>query len=296
MEMTKIKFLSLSVGTIIMAFLISGCGEPELESRWRNREIMVDGKNSDWAGCESYYDEKNGIKIGIINDEKNIYMCIYTWNRKTQMQVLMRGLTVWFDSEGGKKEAFGIHYPIKKMEMGMDWGMDMSKEKSGFQRDSAEDRGDTEMLNSMLAESRSEMEIMGPGENARLSVTTNDSEKLGIEAVIDITNRVLVYELKVPILREAQSRYTIGTEPGAKIGVGFKVGKMERPEGGKFPGGSMGEPPGGGMGEPPGGGMSPPGGGMGPPRGGMGGRPSFESLDLWTKVKLAMESSETAEE
>jgi hypothetical protein len=289
MEKTRIMFFSLPVVTIITAFLIIGCGEPELESRWRDREIEIDGKNLEWRGLESYYDEENDVRVGIINDELNLYICIYTLDRKAQAQILMQGLTIWLYSEGGKKETFGIHYPMKKMGMGM--GMDMSRERSGSRRGSiGEDREDPEMIDSMLTESRGKMEIIGPEENARLSVSINGTEKLGIETAIDITNRVLVYELKVPLSHSDQSRYAVGTEPGAKIGVGFKVGKMERPQGG-FPGGGMGEPPGGGMGRPPGGGMGePPGGGMG------GRRPSFESLDLWTKVKLATESSGTAEE
>lgn len=277
METTRIKFYVLLLITIGTGFLVSGCMEPELESTWRNREITIDGKNAEWAGCEVYYDEENGIKIGIINDELNVYLCIYTWNRKTQMQILMRGLTVWFDPEGGKKEVFGVHYPLKKTGMNMD--------RSAFQRGS--ERNDPEMINMMLVGSRNELEILGPEEGVRLSKFADDIGELGMEATIDIYNRILVYELKVPLTGSDERRYAIGPEPGARVGIGFKVGKMDIPgrEGFRGRGGS----PGGGMDRPPGGrGM--PGG-----RGGMGGPPSFESFDLWAKVQLAVESSETQE-
>jgi hypothetical protein len=154
-------------------------------------------------------------------------------------------------------------------------------DRSEYQRDPA--RNDPEIINNMLIDSRNEMEIIGPDKGARLSVYTDDIEELGMEAMIDISNRILVYELKVPLSREEQSLYAISSEPGGKIGVGFKVGKMEM---GEFRGRGMGGPPGG---------MSRPPGSMGRSPGGMGRRPSFDSLDLWTKVQLATESPEPQE-
>ncbi len=286
MKRTKILLVSISAAAFITFSLIGGCGGSDLKSRWRDREIEIDGRNTDWAGYEVYYDEDNGLKAGISNDGQNIYLCIYTWDRKTQMQILARGLTVWFDPEGGKKERFGIEYPVKRMGMRigegeeMDTGERMRRERPEFHREGAGDEDNAEMLNDMLDQSRGEMVILGPEENARLSVPAEDAGKLGIEASIDIAHRILVYELKIPMSADGRSRYALDTKPGAKIGIGLKVGAMDRMHGR----GSSG--PGGGM--RPGGGTGGPEGGMGGPGGGMGKRPSFKSLDIWTKVELAV--------
>jgi len=289
----------LSAAAVFLAVVLFGCAEPDLESNWLDREITIDGKNPEWAGAEAYYSEEQGIKIGFFNDEHDLYVYLAMWHRQDRMQVLMNGLTVWFDEAGGRGKTFGIEYPLQRRmeasefpmrERGFRGGAPGARgEAHGFPDSLGTQGNDPKMLADMLVGARSILEILCPAEGAPRSVSLPDSSGLGVAAMIGIVNRTLIYELKVPLQRTGESSCAIDAKPGQRIGIGFIVGKrerrnVERPEGGS-PGEMGGQP--GGMGGPSGGMGGFPGGGMGGP-GGMRGGAVAEPLELWTKVRLAV--------
>ena len=279
-----------------------------LEGDATNEETLLE------AGIES----AKGLVSVVSLDAENLYICLSTWNARIQTQLLRMGFTIWFDPEGGKKERFGIRYPMKSIDFSksgiprgeMPDGGVPGGEYPGRPEDVAreemeeEHRIKPEMIRELLVRVRDSMELLGPGNDEHIGTEMyiEDAAMIGVEAMMDISNGRLVYELKVPLPRREDIPYTIGAAAGAEIGIGFELGKMERPAmpaegmgpGGGMPGGGM---PGGGM---PGGGM--PGGGMpgggtpggGPPGGGRGDRPegskSQPSFDIWTKVRLAHET------
>ncbi len=147
----------------------------------------------------------------------------------------------------------------------------------------------------MLAEAQGEMAVLGPGGEPIASMPAADDGEGGIAAMIDIANRTLIYEVRIPLASSDSLPFAVNAAPGSMIGVGFKVGKIgdaldEDPPGERPPqgmpsgGGGMGGP-GGGMGG-SGGGMGGPGGGMGGP-GGPGGAASSQAFEYWAKVRLA---------
>jgi hypothetical protein len=283
MKRIKTVLALCMVSAALASLILAGCNDVELGSRWRDRDVVIDGNGSEWSGCESYYDEDKAIRIGLFNDDRYLYVFLAAWERGTQMQILHRGLTVWFDPESGKNETFGIYYPVKKMGTTVP-GFDEGRARFGG-REGA-DR--VEMIGRMVREAQDELEILGPEPDARLTVFTSDAEGPDVEAMIGVTGGIFVYELRVPLVSMNGSPYAIGSEPGAEIGIGFTVGERGTGgEGGMRPPG-MGMPPGGGDGGRPGGGMRP--GGMGG-RGGMERPGSLESIDLWAKVALAADST-----
>jgi hypothetical protein len=143
------------------------------------------------------------------------------------------------------------------------------------------------MLAAMLNESRGELHIIGAGKEPIAMLAATDSGATDVEAMIDIANRTLIYELKLPLARGEAMPYGIGAEPGGTIGIGFKVGTrepMKRRQG--TPPEGMGEAPGEGGFPGGGGGGGFPGGGM-RGSGEMAGRGNIATLDLWAKVTLA---------
>jgi len=295
---------------ILAAIAPASCRASKLESKWLDRPITIDGKAPEWAGQEAYYDEKKGLKIGFFNDARYLYVYLSTWHRETQRQILMNGLTVWFDAKGKKKEVFGIAYPLKRSMPAMSGSRGLpgdtpSETSQGVPggRTPGSPGNEREMISNLLAESRGTLRIVGAAKDKEPIATlpARDSTATDIEAMIDIANRTLIYELKLPLVSDAATPYAINAELGKTISIGFKVGTMEMPgmkgAGEGAPEG-MGGPPGGGGGFPggegmPGGGGGMPGGGGGSPGGGMGGgggmpgRESVKSLELWTKVTLA---------
>ncbi len=100
------------------------------------------------------------------------------------------------------------------------------------------------------------LEVYGPQKDDAHSFVTTMAP--GIAVKIGAVEGHLVYELKVPLTKTAETPYAIEAKPGALIGFGIETPKMEQPShegergGGGFGGlgGGMGGRGGGGMGGP----------------------------------------------
>jgi uncharacterized membrane protein YgcG len=282
MRISRPEFLSTpqrfvaSCSAIVAAIVFSGCAATmHLPSHWPDQKIAIDGKKADWD--HTYLIEDNKLVVGFLNDSSFVYLMLATNDRDLAMSML-RGLTVWFDANGGTDETFGIHYPLG----------------GGFPRGA---RGGEETGTEPGAEpggrfgmSATELEILGPGKNDRHRMQIMETG--GIQAKYIFFGGSFVYELKVPYAKGNKFPFSIGTNPGTVLGLGLettKGGIQRRPpnrdrqegEGEDGEGGDRGES--GGF---EGGGMR--GGGRGG-RGGFGqggSRGSTGPLDVWMKVQL----------
>jgi uncharacterized membrane protein YgcG len=255
---------------LMSLFFLVGCGTIDLKSRWRDREITIDGKNTEWRYLNVLDDKETSV--GVSNDNDFLYLILITTNRGVHNQVARRGLTLWFDSDGGKDEKFGIHYPIG-------FGGIRSAQDS-------RPESDNEGQNLRKENSTDELEIIGPKKEDRHRMTL--AETGGIEARFTTSNDVLVYEMKVPLLENSTHPFAIGTKSGARIGVGAVTladRVPERPvEGFGESGGERGE----GAGERSGSGTGGRGGGGRRSGGGRKGSSSqAEPFTMWAKVQLA---------
>jgi len=137
-----------------------------------------------------------------------------------------------------------------------------------------------------------DFEILGPGDDEKEVVSLMQAKDVKLK--MSSSSGLLVFELRVPLVRDPLHPHGIGARSANAIGVGVETPKFDLPQmgehGGRGPrgGGSQdGEGPGmgGGGGMPPGGmgggGRGGPGGG-GPPGGGQ--KQSTESVSLWAKV------------
>jgi hypothetical protein len=264
----------LSVILVCLASATCGCSSAiELSSAWRDREVVVDGSDSDWQGATTYIKGSN-LALGIRNDNDYLYTCVIMMDRQMQMQMMASGFTVWFDPEGGKNRAFGIHFPL---------GMQGQQPPTALGG-----RSSPEEAQKLIEQSQRELEIIGPEKEARERMPLMLAQ--GIKAKLGNDEGFLVYELSVPLRKSADHPYAIGINGRQAVGIGFETTElnpemMKEQFGGMGGGGrGRGGPPTGGGGRPAGGGRPPGGGppGMGPPGGE---RP--EPLELWTRVQLA---------
>ncbi len=252
---------------LLIAGVFNGCKKTvEFDSFWRTAEITIDGDESDWENGLTYF-EKEGVGLGIRNDEDNLYIILKTYDRTSQLQVIRNGLTIWFDPEGKKKKRFGIRYPIGLQEYGI------------FpSRRGAMDFGEPQITKEEFAEMLREIEIIQSGEKTRIPRIAAP----GIRVAMSDQAGPLVYEIKIPLRADDELLYAIGTHAGTQIGVGFETGEIKREDMMSRRGSGMsGGRPGGGMG-----------GGGG--RGGMGGQrqPPQEMpspMKTWMKLNLASE-------
>jgi hypothetical protein len=90
----KVKVISF-LFMIILVVLLNGCKEPvELQSKWLDRRIVIDGDDIDWSNYPYFYDKKTQSCLGLYNDSENIYIHFQTMDRDIQKQIERMGLTI----------------------------------------------------------------------------------------------------------------------------------------------------------------------------------------------------------
>jgi hypothetical protein len=238
----------------------------KLESNWRSRDLSIDGKSDDWIGVK-YYFEDVSVSVGLINDDRHLYVSMITENRLVIGQIMMQGLTLWLDPKGGKEKTFGIKFPLGRQEARKKGGEPMPPESMEMRNQ--------ENMTGRLQEALTKLAVIGPEGEVVEKLPVDDAK--GIDVKLRVDAGLLTYEIKIPLSRSEEHPYAVGAKVGETIGLGLESPKltMEIPDG--MRGGGM---RGGGMGG------GPPGGVAGIRSGGMGFQMP-EKLKIWAAVKLA---------
>ncbi len=240
---------------ILLILPLASCGMLDVKSQWKDLNIAIDGRTEDWQGRLLSL-EDTGLSVGVVNDEKFLYICITATDARTASRVPRQGFIAWFDPKGGKDKVLGIHYPLQR-----DW--------QDFDVPSRGESENQETRRQAFRESRRELEILGPGRDEKVRMSLDEAK--GIEASFQMRG-LFVYELKVPLVKNDETPHAIGTEPGKILGVGFDSPQLDFL---LMPGRGMG---GRGPGMP----------GRYPGRIGMGrGMRNAEPVKFWMKVQLA---------
>ena len=263
--------LMLALQTACMA----GCREPELTAPALDRKVSIDGDPIEWDGA-LYSFKDLPAAVGILHDQANLYLCLTSSDRSLRQQVLGRGLSIWFDPEGGKKKFLGIRFPLGAREMGLSVG-------------SRNGEAGVERIAWALGDSTATLEILRGDDTVRMQV----AQVSGIELRVALDGEVLTYEAKIPLKPDELHPFAIGAGSGEAIGIGLETPEMEPPPKGEM---RRGEGPGGPPHDFPGGRGG--GGARGGPPGGMRGsregprRPG--PLKFWIRANLIAPSPPTS--
>ncbi|MFC1489687.1 hypothetical protein ACFL6K_00600 [Candidatus Latescibacterota bacterium] len=294
MKMNHFGFLSvLSIVSALLfsSLLISGCDMQEIQSVWRDREVIINGRDEglEWEKAKYFFEEKK-VTLGLLNDEDYMYIRISSRDRSVQTNFMTTGFTLWIDPYCKKDKSFGLQFPV-----GIRSAMrNINSELTSEQDFNPED------LQKILDNSLNEIEIIGPGKKEISKMLLIRTGQIGINLEMNVTNGNMVYELKIPLLRNESNPYGIGTEKTDTIGIGLVAGNVEDEQmrnrirrdddGGMIGnGGSMGGVENGGGNSDD---MSMAQRGLpGGARGGRVGMPSsgrtLDTLDMWLKIHLA---------
>jgi hypothetical protein len=286
----------VTAGVVTVGLVVSAAGlvankRQIINSHWRDRDVVIDGDNGEWPGPLTPVEENHPVLTAAINDGQFLYVLLSTADTTSRREILRQGLIVWFDPSGGDKKHFGLKYPVGvPPEEGQGRG-GYRRGGGGYNRPSGDsgsgDSGAAEPGQSRPAEPEpiDRLEVYGPQKDDAHSFVTSAAP--GISVKIGTVEGYLVYELKVPLTKTADTPYAIEAKPGASIGFGIETPKLEQPSGqGRGGMGGLGGM-GGGMGGRGGGGH---GGGGGGGRGGGGERAGFEPpkpLKSWAVIQLA---------
>jgi hypothetical protein len=256
---------------VVVLALVAGCGgEEEIESRARDREIIVDGKIDDWQGTLTFLEDAN-LSYGLANDAIDLYIVLVVGDRGVRRQIIMSGLYLWFDPEGDKGKRFGIRFPIGLQEDAASL-MSLMREQ------------DPSEFQAQFDESVVDMMVGGAGDDTFRRVGAKELDGIKAAAVTD--ENKLVLEFVVPVANAGSFGYGVGAQAGSVIGLGFETVEIDRDKlreqvGDGGTGGGRGGKGGGGRG-----GMG--GGGRGGTRPSGGQRPEMpDPIEVWAKVRLA---------
>jgi hypothetical protein len=273
-------FPSFSVVVAFLAIATSsfmGCSSTQqLASKWIENPIRIDGSLRDWSDSTAFI-EKDGIRYAVMNDGEYLYLCMLSSKANLGRQMTFRGLTVWFDPNGGDKKTIGLRFPIGMGGMGRSDMAGRNPEDEQGQQGARPEESPRQAPN--------EFEYLGPGENERQRVSRLQGQ--GVEIHLTATPERFLYELKIPLQYSSQHPYAVETHAGAKIGIGVESNTAQRmTEGARGGEGQEGGRPGAGGGRGGGGGRM--GGGMGRGGGQMpGGSQANVNISFWSHVQLA---------
>ena len=109
---TLTRVAGASVITALAVLLgAAGAGAGKLKSQWRDLDVVIDAQASEWEGAVTELEDEQ-IGVGVRNDVENLYVALIVKNERTEMEMLTRGCTVWFDPQGKEGKTLGIRYPL----------------------------------------------------------------------------------------------------------------------------------------------------------------------------------------
>ena len=244
--MNKIYWVLFS----LLAFTLNALAQSDIsKSRWRAKEIVVDGNVREWTKPLNFYDDKSGLMFAICNDKANVYFA-FTVNDEMKMRKLMSaGWSVELSSkEKDRKFNATLSFPgIRVAGMGRRTGSEFEKKVPG---------------NPVIDSYR--LQLLSVATKGFLSnqteVKLNDHSGIDIAVGTDST-LFIVYEIAIP-LKELMADHSAQLDELITLNV--SVNALSKPSGGGERAGRAGR------GSRSGGEMSEM--GMGMEGGGMGGR------------------------
>jgi len=211
--MKNISFWTLSFALI----LVSGCGDEELTSSWRQTEITIDGNQSDWESKLHYLSDQQSV-VGIANDNEYLYLCLATNDTAKMFQFFSTGFTVWLESKNSD-EKIGVQYPMRSG--------DMRRMMPMRNRQNEGERPDMKVRLNEFKAQQSEIGIVNK-DNFPLTVYPLTNE-LGLNVDLGVQMGLLVYEMKIPLDKDLYGGHNLKSGPGDVLTIGFESGDFQRP-------------------------------------------------------------------
>jgi hypothetical protein len=212
--MSSVTKFILPILCISPLFLTGGCVDLTLQSVWKSREIVIDGKDADWQQQEMF--KESNVAFGASNDAENLYLCLTITDKMTKAQMLglfKQDFYLWFDPRGKKSKTFGLKFT----------------NNSSFM--------DEKIIGKMHYLPVHTFQVIADEmmKNLTIAVVQNYyavaplSEAKGIDVGIGIARdgRQLIYELKIPLVKSAEHPFAVGIVPGRPFTVGLETSPVD---------------------------------------------------------------------
>ncbi len=190
---------------LVLVF-VAGCSSaPVMELPGLDTPVRIDGRAAEWAGSIQYV-EKAGLSVGANLGSDALDLVIVTADPDLQMQILILGLTVWLDGNGGKEQGFGLRYPAPELGGGMRPGQETGDRRERLEQILSGLSGDFLLLEDKDDDGR----LMMAGGRA------------GFDLAMGLDGPRLVYELHIPLVGEDRDTRSLLLE-GGQLGLGLIV-------------------------------------------------------------------------
>lgn len=236
-------------GVAAVLLLMFGLARPvsatlTVESLPANRTITVDGATTEWRGLALAYLGKSVHILGVARDRSNLYLMWRFSDRRLARRVMARGVTIWLNGDGKKKESFGVRYAGSEgLARSLKKEMAATRRRAG----NASDREDREPARGMPPgdvprdqrrpdgmRRRGPSRLQQPGtltifEGDKMRVVYEDNEH-GPRAASALRDGVYGYEMLIPLkmIGGKVARMAAG-EPGT-LRIGIEIGGMSSSE------------------------------------------------------------------
>lgn len=246
---------------LVVSSALWAATRPSIASAWRTTEIQIDGTDAEWADTLAPILDVSA-SVSVVNDDTHVFVRLRTSDPATMQQIVRGGLLVWFDAKGGDSKTFGIKYPVgtpppnpdadQRSERSGDSATARPPRKPGPALRAPSDRKREAAMAELMTLIPARLEVYGPKDDDIRSLVL--AYATGLSVSLARVDGALVYELKVPLRKDADHPYAIGTAAGASIGFGLQSAKIASAGGGLLQGlGGMGGGQPGGGGRPGGG-------------------------------------------
>ena len=196
----------------LLGFLC-GCVDFKMCSAWSKQELIVDGKDSDWA--MPLLKEKN-IAFGACNDENNLYLCFSVTDRMTKAQLLglfKQDFYLWLSTKQEKKHALGIRFSN-----GSSFMATSLLAKARYMEVQSFQVIADEMMKNLTIEL-----VRGTGTATKLAEAKGVSVSFGVSD----EGRKITYEFRIPLKESPACPFAINVAAGELIFVGLETSPLD---------------------------------------------------------------------
>ena len=194
-------------------------------STWAATPLTIDGSQEEWTDGTLSFEKKVAVDYAFRNDAENLFILFVFKDPKYLSTINATGLTIWFNTEGKKKEKYGITF-TKQQVSAENFIAIMERQRGAL----TEEEKNNIRANPRYFLHNTKITDKDKKSSSEAITATNTDTETGEagQAVFRSSNvnKMLVYEFAIPLQKAEVQAPGIGTEPGKLIKVGFEWGGM----------------------------------------------------------------------
>ena len=192
--------------------------EKIITCNWVASPLTIDGSNEEWGEDALSFEKKVDVNFAFRNDAENLYVLFIFNDPKYLSSINATGMTLWFNTEGKKKKNYGLTFMKKQVSTDMFISI-LEKQKGPLSE---------EEKNNIQANPRYFLHnIKVVGKESESTSQQAESEEANVAIFRSMSQeKMVIYELAVPLRRITEQAHGVGTEPGKTVKVGFEWGGL----------------------------------------------------------------------